>query len=84
MQSSWCSEPSLRTAVDDSYKTLLSKKLKGKIASLVVDPILCRTAASEGWLAQSNHLLHNGITASQYLKLEGAIFLIEVRMAGQR
>ncbi|KAL3761327.1 hypothetical protein ACHAW5_001759 [Stephanodiscus triporus] len=47
-------------AADDSYKTLASKKSKGKIAQSVADPILRRSAESEGWLAQSNHLLHNG------------------------
>ena len=64
-------------AADDSYKTLASKKSKGKIAQSVADPILRRSAESEGWLAQSNHLLHNGVSTSQFLELEGAISAIE-------
>ena len=35
-------------AVTESYKILLSKKVKGKIAASVADPILRRTASSEG------------------------------------
>lgn len=70
------------SAVEESYKTLSSKKLKGKIAASVADPILCRFASSEGWLAQSNHLLHNGITTSQYLELEGAITAIKCQHGG--
>ena len=56
--------------------------MKGKISALVADPILHRTASSEGWLAQSNHLLHNGVTTSQYLELEGAINAIERQHGG--
>ena len=42
-----------------------------------MDPILCRIAESEGWLAQSNHLLHNVVTTSQYLEIEVAVSAIE-------
>ena len=69
-------------AADDSYKTLASKKSKGKIAQSVADPILRRTAESEGWLAQSNHLLHNGVSTSQFLELEGAISAVERQNGG--
>ena len=70
------------SAVTESYKTLSSKKAKGKIAALVADPILRRTASSEGWLAQSNHILQNGVSTSQYLELEGAITAIERQHGG--
>ncbi len=70
------------SAVEESYKTLSSLKMKGKISTSVADPILRRTASSEGWLAQSNHLLHNGVTTSQYLELEGAIMAIERQNGG--
>jgi peptidyl-tRNA hydrolase len=70
------------SAVTESYRTLSSKKAKGKIAALVADPILRRTASSEGWLAQSNHILQNGVSTSQYLELEGAITAIERQHGG--
>ena len=41
-----------------------------------------RTASSEGWLVQSKHLLHNGVTTSQYLELEGAITSIKHQHGG--
>ena len=52
------------------------------IGSYVADPILRKTAESEGWLAQGNHHLHNGVTTSQYLELEGAISAIECQNGG--
>jgi hypothetical protein len=52
------------------------------IAQSVADPILRRSAESEGWLAQSNHLLHNGVSTSQFLELEGAISAIERQNGG--
>jgi hypothetical protein len=52
------------------------------IAASVADPILRMTAESEGWLAQSNHLLHNGVTTSQYIEIEGAIAAIERQNGG--
>ncbi len=42
-----------------------------------MDPILRKTAECETWLAHSSHLLHNGISTSQYLELKGAISAIE-------
>ena len=69
-------------AADDSYKTLASKKSRGMIAQSVANPILRRSAESEGWLAQSNHLLHNGVSTSQFLELEGAISAIERQNGG--
>ena len=52
------------------------------IAQSVADPILRRSAESEGWLSQSNHLLHNGVSTSQFLELEGAISAIERQNGG--
>ena len=70
------------TAYEESYKTLSSKKSKGKLAATVADAVLRRTALSEGWLAQSNHLLHTGITTNQYLELKGAISALKCQHGG--
>jgi len=70
------------TAYEEYYKTLSSKKSKGKLAATVPDTVLRRTALSEGWLAQSNHLLHTGITTNQYIELEGAISALERQHGG--
>ena len=67
----------IESVAKESYTTLTSKKSKGKIVALVMDHILCRTFSSEGWLAQSNHSIQNGVTTSHYLELKGAITAIE-------
>jgi hypothetical protein len=54
--------------VDDSYDYHRKQKEEGKLSSSVSDAILQNTAASEGWLAQANHLLHQGVKSSQYLE----------------
>ena len=60
------------TAMENGYECLLAKQSDGKTAVVARDKCLCFTAASEGWLSQANHLLHNGMTTGQYLELEGA------------
>ena len=70
------------SAADEAYKSLVARRSKGMIGSYVADPILRKTAESEGWLAQGNHHLHNGVTTSQYLELEGAISAIERQNGG--
>ena len=69
-------------ATDESYKSLVTKRTNGKIAPSTTDPILRKTAECEAWLAQSNHLLHRGVSTSQYLELEGAISAIERQNGG--
>ena len=69
-------------ATDESYKSLVARKSKGKIATSTADPILRKTAECEAWLSQSNHLLHRGVSTSQYLELEGAISAIEHENGG--
>ncbi len=69
-------------ATDESYKSLVARKSKGKIATSTADPILRKTAECEAWLAQCNHLLHRGVSTSQYLELEGAISAIERENGG--
>jgi hypothetical protein len=81
-RSAWRSNPSSRIRGRQTYKSLVSKKSKGKIVASIADPILRRNAKSEGWLAQGNHLLHNGVTTSQYLELEGDILRIKHQNGG--
>jgi len=70
------------TAMEDAYECLLAKQSDGKIAADARDECLRFTAASEGWLSQANHLLHNGMTTGQYLELEGAISVVEKERGG--
>ena len=66
----------------DAYESLLAKQSDGEIAAAARDESLWFTAASEGWLLQANHLLHNGMTIGQYLELEGAISIVEKERGG--
>ena len=68
--------------VDDSYDCHRKQKEEGKLSSSVPDAILRNTAASEGWLAQANHLLHQGVTSSQYLEFEHLIRTVEQQHGG--
>ena len=70
------------TAMEDAYECLLAKQSDGKIAAAARDECLYFTAASEGWLSQANHLLHNGMTTGQYLELKGAISIVEKERGG--
>ncbi len=70
------------TAMENAYECLLAKQSDGKIAASAQDKCLRFTAASEGWLLQANHLLHNGMTTGQYLELEGAISIVEKERGG--
>jgi hypothetical protein len=70
------------TAMEDAYECLLAKQSDGKIAAAARDECLCFMAASEGWLSQANHLLHNGMTTGQYLELKGAISIVEKERGG--
>ena len=68
--------------VDDSYDYQRKQKEEGNLSSSVPDAILRNTAASEGWLAQANHLLHQGVTSSQYLEFEHLIRTVEQQHGG--
>ena len=68
--------------VDDSYDYQRKQKEEGNLSSSVPDAILRNTAASEGWLAQANHLLHQGVTSSQYLEFEHAVRTVEQQHGG--
>ena len=68
--------------MEDAYECLLAKQSDGKIAATAQDECLYFTAASEGWLSQANHLLHNGMTTGQYLELEGVISVVEKERGG--
>ena len=70
------------TALEDAYECLLAQQSDGKIAAGAQDKSLRFTAASEGWLLQANHLLHNGMTTNQYLEFKGAIGVVEKERGG--
>jgi len=55
------------TAMEGAYECLLAKQSDGKIAAPARDESLHFAAASEGWLLQTNHLLHNGMSTDQYI-----------------
>jgi len=65
------------TVMEDAYESLLAKQSDGEIAAAARDKSLQFTAASEGWLSQANHFLHNVMTTGQYHELEGAISVVE-------
>ena len=70
------------TAAEEAYKHLSAKKMDGRLSAATSDAMLRRNAENEGWLAQSNHLLHNGMSTSQYIELEGAISTLEREYGG--
>ena len=49
-------------ATKEAYTCLLAQQSSGKIAVSASDDDLRFTAASEGWLSQTNNLLHTGLT----------------------
>ncbi len=69
-------------AMEGAYECLLAKQSDGEIAALARDKSIHFVAASEGWLSQANHLLHNGMSTDQYIKLEGAISVVEKEHGG--
>jgi hypothetical protein len=70
------------TTIEGAYECLLAKQSNGKIAALAQDKSLHFAATSEGWLLQANHLLHNGMSTDQYIKLEDAISIVEKEPGG--
>ncbi len=68
--------------MEGAYECLLAKQSDGKIAALAQDESLHFAAASEGWLLQVNHLLHNGMSTDQYIELKGVISIVEKERSG--
>jgi hypothetical protein len=69
-------------ATKEAYTCLLAQQSSGKIAVSASDDDLRFTAASEGWLSQTNHLLHTGLTTDQYLEFDCAITAVETDRGG--
>jgi hypothetical protein len=63
---------------EESYKFYL----KQEEPKYIPDACIQKMSASEGWLAQTNHLLHTGVTTSQYLEFEHAIRTAEQQHGG--
>ena len=51
---------------DESYEIYRKLKVVVSLSSSVPDHCIQKTAASKGWLAQTNHLLHHGVSTSQF------------------
>ena len=51
---------------DESYEIYRKLKVVVSLSSSVPDHCIQKTAASKGWLAQTNHLLHHGVSTLQY------------------
>ncbi len=68
--------------MEDLYHFLVGQRKAGKIQRSIPDAMILDTAESEGWLMQSNHLLHNGMTTGQYLEFETAINVLEEENGG--
>ncbi len=68
--------------MEDLYHFLVSQRKAGRISSLIPDDMILNTAESEGWLVQSNHLLHTVMTTGQYLEFETAINALDEENGG--
>ena len=67
---------------DESYEIFRKLKVVVSLSSSVPDHCIQKTAASKGWLAQTNHLLHHGVSTLQYLELKNSIGTVEQQHGG--
>ena len=67
---------------DESYEIYHKLKVVVSLSSSVPDHCIQKTAASKGWLAQTNHLLHHGVSTSQFQEFKNSIRTVEQQHGG--
>jgi hypothetical protein len=69
---------------DGPYEFYHKQKEDGKLSSPVPDACIQKTAASKGWVAHANYLLHHDVTTSQYLEFKIQFGQLSSNMVVQR